>query len=177
MEAAGRVSDEWCREKFIQEADNVLMHINAQVLKNRQEFNSMSAQGGRRQRSEIQPVVRRVLIVCADELTSDLPVLTFDEKSTMATPSLPKRLHRNGEVLGNLSGRFPVFCYQKQSCRAGFKTSGRLPVGCTRSCSCRKGLRSTPRPCVRELTVPNRHISSLGSVPLDSVISRSPGRP
>ena len=43
MEAAGRVSDEWCREKFIQEADNVLMHINAQVLKNRQEFNSMAA--------------------------------------------------------------------------------------------------------------------------------------
>tara|TARA_B100002051_G_scaffold256260_1_gene272624 strand:- start:378 stop:539 length:162 start_codon:yes stop_codon:yes gene_type:complete len=43
MESAGRVSDEWCREKFIQEADNVLMHINVQVLKNRQEFNSMSA--------------------------------------------------------------------------------------------------------------------------------------
>ena len=43
MEAAGRVSDEWCREKFIQEADNVLMHINAQVLKNRQEFDSMAA--------------------------------------------------------------------------------------------------------------------------------------
>ena len=43
MEAAGRVSDEWCREKFIQEADNVLMDINAQVLKNRQEFNSMAA--------------------------------------------------------------------------------------------------------------------------------------
>ena len=43
MEAAGRVSDEWCREKFIQEADNVLMHINAQVLKNCQEFYSMAA--------------------------------------------------------------------------------------------------------------------------------------
>ncbi|WP_257928611.1 hypothetical protein [Synechococcus sp. CC9605] len=43
MDAAGWVSDEWCREKFIQEADNVLMHINAQVLKNRQEFNSMAA--------------------------------------------------------------------------------------------------------------------------------------
>ena len=43
MEAAGRVPDEWCREKFIQEADNVLMHINAQVLKNRQDFNSMAA--------------------------------------------------------------------------------------------------------------------------------------
>lgn len=43
MNAAGRVSDEWCREKFIQEADNVLMHINAQVLKNRQELNSMAA--------------------------------------------------------------------------------------------------------------------------------------
>jgi|TARA_B000000565_G_scaffold168068_1_gene127094 hypothetical protein len=43
MDAAGRVSDEWCREKFIQEADNILIHINAQVLKNRQEFNSMAA--------------------------------------------------------------------------------------------------------------------------------------
>ena len=43
MEAAGRVSDEWCREKFIQEADNVLMHINARVLKNREDFNSMAA--------------------------------------------------------------------------------------------------------------------------------------
>ena len=43
MEAAGRVPDEWCREKFIQEADIVLMHINAQVLKNRQEFNTMAA--------------------------------------------------------------------------------------------------------------------------------------
>ena len=43
MEAAGRVPDEWCREKFIQEADNVLMHINAQVMKNRQELNAMSA--------------------------------------------------------------------------------------------------------------------------------------
>ena len=43
MDAAGRVSDEWYREKFIQEADNVLMHINAKVLKNRQEFNAMSA--------------------------------------------------------------------------------------------------------------------------------------
>ena len=42
MDAAGRVSDEWCRDKFIQEADNILMHINAQVLKNRQELNSMS---------------------------------------------------------------------------------------------------------------------------------------
>ena len=36
-------SDEWCREKFIQEADNVLLHINAQVLKNRQELTAMSA--------------------------------------------------------------------------------------------------------------------------------------
>ena len=43
MDAAGRVSDEWCREKFIQEADNILMHINAQVLKNIQELNAMSA--------------------------------------------------------------------------------------------------------------------------------------
>ena len=43
MDAAGRVTDQWCREKFIQEADNVLMHINAQVLKKRQEFNAMSA--------------------------------------------------------------------------------------------------------------------------------------
>ena len=42
MDAAGRVSDEWCREKFIQEADNVLMHINAQVLNNREEFNALS---------------------------------------------------------------------------------------------------------------------------------------
>ena len=43
MEAAGRVSDEWFRQKFIQEADNVLLNINAQVLKNRQELNAMSA--------------------------------------------------------------------------------------------------------------------------------------
>ena len=43
MDAAGRVTDEWGREKFIQEADNVLLHINAQVLKNRQELNAMSA--------------------------------------------------------------------------------------------------------------------------------------
>ena len=43
MDAAGRVADQWCRKKFIQEADNVLMHINAQVLKNRQELNTMSA--------------------------------------------------------------------------------------------------------------------------------------
>ena len=43
MDAAGRVTDEWFREKFIQEADNVLMHINAQVLKNRQELNAMAA--------------------------------------------------------------------------------------------------------------------------------------
>ena len=42
MDAAGRVSDEWCREKFIQEADNVLMHINAQVLNNREEFKALS---------------------------------------------------------------------------------------------------------------------------------------
>ena len=43
MNAAERVADQWCREKFIQEADNVLIHINAQVLKNRQELNTMSA--------------------------------------------------------------------------------------------------------------------------------------
>ena len=30
-------------------------------------------------------------------------------------------------------------------------------------------------PCVRDLTVRDRHVLSLGSVPLDSVISRSPG--
>jgi len=30
------------REKFIQEADNVLMQINAQVLKNMKEFNALS---------------------------------------------------------------------------------------------------------------------------------------
>ena len=42
MDAAGRVSDEWCREKFIQEEDNVLIYINAQVLKNRQDFNALS---------------------------------------------------------------------------------------------------------------------------------------
>ena len=29
-------------EKIIQEVDNVLIHINAQVLKSRQEFNAMS---------------------------------------------------------------------------------------------------------------------------------------
>ena len=40
-DAAGRVTDEWCREKFIQEADNVLLHINAQVLKNRQELDDL----------------------------------------------------------------------------------------------------------------------------------------
>ena len=43
MEVNGRVSDKWCRGKFIQEADNVLILINAQVLKNRQVFNSMAA--------------------------------------------------------------------------------------------------------------------------------------
>ena len=43
MDAAERVTDEWCRERFIQEAENVLMHINAQVLKNRQELNAMAA--------------------------------------------------------------------------------------------------------------------------------------
>ena len=43
MDAAGWVSDEWYREKFIQEADNVLLQINAQILNNRQEFDSMAA--------------------------------------------------------------------------------------------------------------------------------------
>ena len=43
MDAAGWVSDEWYREKFIQEADNVLLQINAQILKNRQEFDAMAA--------------------------------------------------------------------------------------------------------------------------------------
>ena len=43
MDAAGWVSDEWYREKFIQEADNVLLQINAQILKNKQEFDSMAA--------------------------------------------------------------------------------------------------------------------------------------
>ena len=42
MDAAGRITYQWCRVKFIQEADNVLMHINAQVLKNRKEFNALS---------------------------------------------------------------------------------------------------------------------------------------
>ena len=42
MEAAGRISDEWCREKFIEEADNVLLQINAQVLKNKQEVDSVA---------------------------------------------------------------------------------------------------------------------------------------
>ena len=60
IEAAGRLSDEWCRDKYIQEADNVLTHINAQVLKNRHELNSMAAKGGSRQRRVIQPVARRV---------------------------------------------------------------------------------------------------------------------
>ena len=43
MDAAGWVADEWYREKFIQEADNVLLQINAQILKNKQEFDSMAA--------------------------------------------------------------------------------------------------------------------------------------
>ena len=43
MDAASWVSDEWYREKFVQEADNVLLQINAQILKNRQEFDSMAA--------------------------------------------------------------------------------------------------------------------------------------
>ena len=43
MDAAGWVPDEWCREKFIQEADNVLLQINAQILKNKKEFDSMAA--------------------------------------------------------------------------------------------------------------------------------------
>ena len=43
MDAAGWVSVEWYREKFIQEADNVLLQINAQILKNKQEFDSMAA--------------------------------------------------------------------------------------------------------------------------------------
>ena len=42
MEAAGWISDEWCREKFIEEADNVLLQINAQVLKNKQEVDSIA---------------------------------------------------------------------------------------------------------------------------------------
>ena len=42
IDGAGRVTDQWCREKFIQEADNVLMQINAQVLKNMKEFNALS---------------------------------------------------------------------------------------------------------------------------------------
>ncbi|EAU73371.1 hypothetical protein RS9916_27709 [Synechococcus sp. RS9916] len=42
MEAAGRISDEWCREKFIEEADNVLLQINAQVLKNKREVDSIA---------------------------------------------------------------------------------------------------------------------------------------
>ena len=43
MDAASWVSDEWYREKFVQEADNVLLQINAQILKNKQEFDSMAA--------------------------------------------------------------------------------------------------------------------------------------
>ena len=43
MDAAGWVPDKWYREKFIQEADNVLLQINAQILKNKQEFDSMAA--------------------------------------------------------------------------------------------------------------------------------------
>ena len=42
MDSAGRGTDQWCRDKFIQEVDTVLMYINAQVLKNRQELNAMS---------------------------------------------------------------------------------------------------------------------------------------
>ena len=41
MEAAGRISDQWCRDKFIEEADSVLLQINAQVLKNKQEVESI----------------------------------------------------------------------------------------------------------------------------------------
>ena len=41
MEAAGRISDEWCREKFIEEADNVLLQINAQVLRNKRDVESV----------------------------------------------------------------------------------------------------------------------------------------
>jgi hypothetical protein len=48
MDAAERVSDEWCREKFIQEADNVLMRINSLVVKNRREFNPISTYAGSR---------------------------------------------------------------------------------------------------------------------------------
>ena len=43
MNAACRVSDEWCRDKFVQEADNVLMHIKKQALSNEQDFKSMAA--------------------------------------------------------------------------------------------------------------------------------------
>ncbi|AII48866.1 hypothetical protein KR52_06885 [Synechococcus sp. KORDI-52] len=43
MNAAGRVPDEWCRDKFVQEADNVLMHIKKQSLSNEQDFKSMAA--------------------------------------------------------------------------------------------------------------------------------------
>ncbi len=66
MDAAGRVSDEWCREKFIQEADNVLIYINAQVLKNRQDFNALSVYCGSISSSEIPLLQDRFLTACAD---------------------------------------------------------------------------------------------------------------
>ena len=68
MDAAGRVTDQWCRDKFIQEADNVLMHINAQVMKNRQELNAMSAYGSCRSSSELSPSPDGLLMACVDEL-------------------------------------------------------------------------------------------------------------
>ena len=40
MDAAERAPDAWAHKKFVQEAENVLMLMNGQILQNKQDFNS-----------------------------------------------------------------------------------------------------------------------------------------
>lgn len=40
MDAAERAPDAWAQKKFVQEAENVLMLMNGQILQNKQDFDS-----------------------------------------------------------------------------------------------------------------------------------------
>ena len=40
MDAAERAPDAWAHKKLVQEAENVLMLMNGQILQNKQDFNS-----------------------------------------------------------------------------------------------------------------------------------------
>lgn len=42
MDAAERTPDAWAHKKFVQEAENVLMLMNGQILQNKQDCNNSS---------------------------------------------------------------------------------------------------------------------------------------